>query len=519
MVDASRTLYNPALHDYAKSPQYCEILASNLVALLTLEPTLLQETLARMKSLLPPAVNALYVPGSNIPNGVESFPMIPYFSHQGTESEKTPYLNDIMPTGSEGLLEIDWLKHDASANHDLREGGHQGLVNNAQSRLGFTSESRVPDIGEDPKRSTRHDDDLAIDVAAASYPSPKSNPSHTPKFTNSALKRKVRISEKSRKRTKSQTASTSANQIALSPSEMPCSGDPNENGQLSLPDEAVRLNLLRFLAKRAKRPINDKKLHIIYQAGDKIISDTGILLNDLKGWLLEDYRTHGISLPPCHNFPSAEIVTTMFRFLMETKNDEQQKSVHRRLAQVIFFIFVNIGVERLKTRDQNGETIPRSGNDLTAVYHKSILANVGELEVNGKKCDGGHVSDCKNYGKRWWKLASSIGIITVLTCGLAEAIHIDNRSNFPDSSLELLISYMRNAYPDAIAHFQSLDPFMQPLFANLPMSTNQVVELTGHIDPLYLKFSVPLENPDPVDTKTAMDTATKSLLQYLGHRD
>jgi hypothetical protein len=55
------------------------------------------------------------------------------------------------------------------------------------------------------------------------------------------------------------------------------------------------------------------------------------------------------------------------------------------------------------------------------------------------------------------------------------------------------------------------------------MFTNQVVDLTGPIDPLYLKFSVPLEIPDRVDRdtamKTAMKTATESLLQYLGHCD
>jgi hypothetical protein len=202
---------------------------------------------------------------------------------------------------------------------------------------------------------------------------------------------------------------------------MPCSGDPNENGQLALLDEAVRLNLLRSLAEK---PTDDKKLRKIYQAGDKIISETGILLNDLNGWLLKDYQTHGISLPPCHNLPSAKIATTMFRFLMETNNDEQQKSVHRRLAQVIFFVFVNISVDQLERRDQNGETIHRCRNTLTTIFHKSILASVGDLAVNGKKCNLGHVSDCKNYGKRWWKLGSSIGIIAVLTCGPAEAIHM-----------------------------------------------------------------------------------------------
>ncbi|CRG92813.1 hypothetical protein PISL3812_09882 [Talaromyces islandicus] len=483
-IHSTELSQNQVLHSYARSPQYCESLAMNLAALLTLEPALLQRTVANLEQQLPPQIILQFNPGNNIPDSSRPPLEMPLVSCHGTESDETPHVNDTMPADNDVFLEMDWP--DTVAPHDLHVDGHQGLVNNAQSGVGFTSESRVPGVSDDPTWNTGYDADLAMDVAAALYPSPKSNPPHTPKFIHSALKRKVRKSETSEKRLKSRTASMYANRIALSPSEMPCSNDPNENGQLLFPDEAVRLNLLRSLAKRIKRPkrpFDIKKFRTIYQTGDKIISDTGILLNDLKEWLSEDYRTYGISLPRCHNLSSAEIATTMFRFLMETKNDEQQKSVYRRLAQVIFLIFVNIGVEQLNTWDKNEETVPRSGRNLTAIYHKSILASVGDLEVN------------------------------------AEAIHIDNRSNFCDSSLELLINYMRNAYPNAMAHFQSLNQFVQPLFANPPISTDQVVDLTGPIDPLYLKFSVSREIPDRVDTERAMKTATENLLQCFRHFD
>lgn len=395
----------------------------------------------------------------------------------GADSDKTATPNDIVPAYNTDFIDMERSKHTTPADHGLYQTITQDLPDSPQSLMDIISEPILLDgsvqtapvtpqaesglsmtlgtfgspaekpldpaatssltahqtcnnstgsfyMFDEGRRDHISDNNLDNCLVAASYPTPVSNPSHTPKLTNGAIRKKARKAEKSRKRKKNQTASMSANLRTLSPSEMPCGGDPNEHSQPSSPDEAVRLDLLRSLAKRVKRPIDDKKLRTIYQAGDKIISDTGILLNNLKGWLLEDCRTHGISLPPCRNLPSAEIVTTMFRFLMETKNDEQQKSVHRRLAQVIFFIFVNIIVERLNIRDKNGEAIPRSGNNLTAVYHKSILASVGDLELNGKKCDTGHVSDCKNYGKRWWKLGSSIGIIAVLTCGPAEAIHM-----------------------------------------------------------------------------------------------
>lgn len=325
-----------------------------------------------------------------------------------------------MPTGTEGSLEMDWLKHNTSTNHDLREEGHRDLVNNTQPRVGLALESRSLDAGEDPKRNTTSDDGLAIDNAAASYPSPKSNSSHTPKVTNSVLKRKVGKLEKSRKRTETQTAKISTNRITVSPSEIPCSSDPSEDGQFSLPDEAVRFNLLRSLAQK---PMDDNKLRIIYQTGDKIINDTGVLLNDLEEWLLRDYQTYRVSLPPCHNLPSPEIPATILRFLMETNNDEQRKSVYRRLARVLFFVFIENGVKQLDTRDKN-KTIPRRGHHLTTIFHKSILARVGDLGIHGKKCDASQISDSKSYGRRWWQLGSTVGIIAVLTCGAAEASYM-----------------------------------------------------------------------------------------------
>ena len=96
----------------------------------------------------------------------------------------------------------------------------------------------------------------------------------------------------------------------------------------------MRFDLLRALADR---PTDDEKSREIYQTGDRIISDTATVLNNWTGLLLKDFQQHGSLLPSCHNLPSAEICTLMFRFLMETNNDIQRKSVYRRLALMLFW--------------------------------------------------------------------------------------------------------------------------------------------------------------------------------------
>ncbi|QKX61671.1 uncharacterized protein TRUGW13939_08824 [Talaromyces rugulosus] len=291
----------------------------------------------------------------------------------------------------------------------------------------------------------------------------------------------------------------------------------NEERQLALPSEAetARFRLLRSLLNQ---PIYDEELREIYQIGDRIVSDTAFVLNDLKGWLWKDFQQHGILLPSCHNLPSAKISTSMFRFLMETNNDRQRKSVYRRLARVLFFIFVKNYVEQLEKREANGEFIDRHHRNLISIAHTTILQEVGDLSVNGKECAQKQISDSKSYGKRWWKLGSGIGIIAILAGGPDVARYMESRG-FSNSSLELLVNYMRHAYRNAIAYFQSLDAVIQTLFAKASLTTNHIIEWAGQIDPLHLQFNAPPERTEWVDTQTMMNTATTSLLYYFEHYD
>jgi hypothetical protein len=67
---------------------------------------------------------------------------------------------------------------------------------------------------------------------------------------------------------------------------------------------------------------------------------------------------------------------------------------------------------------------------------------------------------------------------------------------------------MRHAYPNAVAHFQSLDPLIRVLFANTSLVTNASVG----VDPLYPRFNPIPEQVRWFDTIEAMDTATGQLL-------
>jgi hypothetical protein len=75
----------------------------------------------------------------------------------------------------------------------------------------------------------------------------------------------------------------------------------------------------------------------------------------------------------------------MFQFLLETNNNRQQKSIYRRLARVLFFIFIKNYVEQLEKREANREFIDRHHWNLIAIAHKTILQEVGDLSVNDKE--------------------------------------------------------------------------------------------------------------------------------------
>ncbi|KAH8691825.1 hypothetical protein BGW36DRAFT_437369 [Talaromyces proteolyticus] len=282
---------------------------------------------------------------------------------------------------------------------------------------------------------------------------------------------------------------------------------PNEEHELSFAFEAetARFDLFRSLVNQ---PIDDEEWREIYRLGDRIISDTAIVLNDLEGWLWEDFQQHGVVLPSCHNLPSAKISTSMFRFLMETNNDRQRKSVYRRLAQVLFFVFVENDVKQLDKREKNGEVIAHNHRNFTGMAHKSILQEIGDLSVNGKNCSQEQISNNKSCGKRWWRLGSGTGIIVILAGGPGVARYMYDIT----PCIEKLGTYV-------ILGRISLDDIIQPLLVNASLTTNHIIDWTDQIDPLHLQFNVLPETIEWVDTQIMMDTATESLLYYFEHCD
>jgi hypothetical protein len=73
--------------------------------------------------------------------------------------------------------------------------------------------------------------------------------------------------------------------------------------------------------------------------------------------------------------------------------------------------------------------------------------------------------------------------------------------------------------PNTIAYFQSLDPVVQPLLANILLTANHIVDRADYIDPLHLQFNVLPRRTEWVDTQAVMDIATESLLCYFRHCD
>jgi hypothetical protein len=66
-------------------------------------------------------------------------------------------------------------------------------------------------------------------------------------------------------------------------------------------------------------------------------------------------------------------------------------------------------------REKNRETFHRNGRTPMTMAHDFIIERIGDLKTWERDGRDGLV-DSKNYGKRWWRLGSGIGIITVLTC-------------------------------------------------------------------------------------------------------
>lgn len=80
---------------------------------------------------------------------------------------------------------------------------------------------------------------------------------------------------------------------------------------------------------------------------------------------------------------------------------------------------------------------------------------------------------------------------------------------FTDDHLQHLVDYVRNAYPNAVAHFQSLDPVIQSLFANTSLLTTASVRL----DRLHLQFNTFPEQVQCLNTDEEMVAVAKRFLR------
>lgn len=334
---------------------------------------------------------------------------------------------------------------------------------------------------------------LAGTAGVESYPTPVSNPSHTPKPANRVQKRKPRKAtrEKAIREDRDVLAST------LSTLER---GNPSPSNEINSP----QMGLLRCLVSKACQvtngetlrevdKLNDGTLRTIYETGDRIVRGTCVILNDWSEWLLREFQP--ALLPPYHSLSTVEKCVAASRILVEPKDGSHGKSIARRLAQVLLYTFVAVYEKELK------KMFHRNGRTPMAMAHDFIMERI---EWNRNR-----LVDSKNYGKRWWRLGSGIGIITILTCAPDSVMGDMENRTYTDDFLKLLINYVRNAYPNAVAHFQSLDPIIQSLFANTSLPTNASVRPDG----LHLDFNTLSERVQWFNTEKAMEAATERLLR------
>ncbi|KUL81469.1 hypothetical protein ZTR_10369 [Talaromyces verruculosus] len=344
---------------------------------------------------------------------------------------------------------------------------------------------------------------LAGTAGAESYPTPVSTPSHTPKPANRVQKRKPRKAtrEKAIREDRDVLAST------LSTLER---GNPSPSNEINSP----QMGLLRCLVSKACQvtngetlrevdKLNDGTLRTIYETGDRIVRGTCVILNDWSEWLLREFQP--ALLPPYHSLSTVEKCVAASRILVEPKDGNHGKSIRRRLAQVLLHIFVPVYAKELEIRENEGETFHRNGRRPMTMAHDFIIGRVGDLNTQ----DRDRVVNSKNYGKRWWRLGSGIGLITVLTCAPDLVIGDMENRTYTDDFLKLLVNYVRNAYPSAVAHFQLLDPIIQSLFANTSLPTNASVRL----DSLHLEFNALPERVQWFNTEKAMEAATDRFLR------
>jgi hypothetical protein len=97
---------------------------------------------------------------------------------------------------------------------------------------------------------------------------------------------------------------------------------------------------------------------------------------------------------------------------------------------------------------------------------------------------------------------SSLSFIGCLHCAR-------NNRLFSGDSLKLLVNYVRHAYLNTVAYFQSLDLVIQILFTNTLLVTNASISL----DPLYSQFNPISEQVRWFDSINAMDAVTGQLLR------
>jgi hypothetical protein len=97
------------------------------------------------------------------------------------------------------------------------------------------------------------------------------------------------------------------------------------------------------------------------------------------------------------------------------------------------------------------------------------------------------------------------------------AYHTREARRFHDNALDLLINYMKNAYPTTLAHFKSFDQILHRLLVDSSPSASHVPSDIAHPDLSELHVESIPENPRWSNTEDDMTAAREHLMRTFKH--
>ncbi|CAG8421907.1 unnamed protein product [Penicillium salamii] len=221
------------------------------------------------------------------------------------------------------------------------------------------------------------------------------------------------------------------------------------------------------------KELNNKQAREVQTVADyMIVNDCHALLQpQLKKWqknLSSD--KHALGFPPLEK--SATAAAKYFELLQSERL--LKYSLEHRMALISFYLIYLEIAREMRDNEDLGDYEPRSGDDrFTTMANDKILATIHGIKVqtiSKEEIDRGRarLNEFHRWGKRWWTLASGVGLGVLLVPGEQLAMAIRNEK-FAMSQINALITYIKAARPGCLFFFKSLENIAKAImFGQLP---------------------------------------------------